>query len=153
MTRTRRTPDQELGPATANGRLCNHSCAFVVAVNAESSSTSKSLISHVHFLMSQQAIDFLEEDYRVDRELGAINAIEAWWIERQEALERAGYMLRPRYRAGWKPSWEALRSFIFTVKTVRLKWYVLTLALTGSSIHEFSCVWAWMQLGSLTEDL
>jgi hypothetical protein len=26
---------------------------------------------------------------------------EIWWVERQEALERAGYMLRP----GWHPPW------------------------------------------------
>jgi hypothetical protein len=84
-------------------------------------STSKSLLSHVHFLMSQQAIDFLEEDYRVDRELGAINAIEAWWIERQEALERAGYMLRPRYRAGWKPSWEGTKKLYFHCEDGQIK--------------------------------
>ena len=30
---------------------------------------------------------------------------EIWWAERQGALERAGYMLRPRYRPNWRPSW------------------------------------------------
>ncbi len=39
-------------------------------------------------------LDFLDENSHVDRELGAINRIEAWWVERQEALERDGYMLR-----------------------------------------------------------
>jgi hypothetical protein len=38
-------------------------------------------------------------------EPGAIGPNETWWVERQEALEQAGYMLRPRYRPGWKPSW------------------------------------------------
>jgi hypothetical protein len=38
-------------------------------------------------------------------ELGAIAPNETWWIERQQALEQAGYMHRPRYRPGWKPSW------------------------------------------------
>ena len=37
--------------------------------------------------------------------IGEISGPETWWVERQEALERAGYMLRPRYRPGWKPSW------------------------------------------------
>ena len=38
-------------------------------------------------------------------EAGGIGPNETQWVERQEALERAGYMLRPRYRPGWKPSW------------------------------------------------
>jgi hypothetical protein len=36
---------------------------------------------------------------------GGIGESEEWWVERQEALERAGYMLRSRYRPGWQPSW------------------------------------------------
>jgi len=36
---------------------------------------------------------------------GDIAPHEAWWVERQEALEKAGYMLRPRYRPGWTASW------------------------------------------------
>ncbi len=53
--------------------------------------------------MSQQVVEFLQ-NFDAEGELGDINPIEAWWVERQEALERAGYMLRPRYRPGWKPS-------------------------------------------------
>ena len=47
----------------------------------------------------------LQDILSLGRELGDINSAETWWVERQEALERAGYMLRPRYRPGWKPSW------------------------------------------------
>ncbi len=54
--------------------------------------------------MSQQVVDFLQNFY-AEGELGDVNPIEAWWVERQEALEPVGYMLRPRYRPGWKPSW------------------------------------------------
>lgn len=36
---------------------------------------------------------------------GEIDDHEIWWVEQQESLERAGYMLRPRYRPGWKPPW------------------------------------------------
>ena len=32
--------------------------------------------------------------------------IEAKWREKQEFLASKGYMLRPRYRKDWKPSWE-----------------------------------------------
>ncbi|KAH8989695.1 kinase-like domain-containing protein [Lactarius akahatsu] len=37
--------------------------------------------------------------------LGEIGGPELWWAARQETLERAGYMLRSRYRPGWRPSW------------------------------------------------
>ena len=36
---------------------------------------------------------------------GGIGEHEKWWVQRQEALEQAGYMLRPRFRPGWQPSW------------------------------------------------
>ena len=43
---------------------------------------------------------------------GDIIETEKWWVERQEALERAGYLLRSRYRPGWQPSWTGTdRSF------------------------------------------
>ncbi|KAI1795565.1 kinase-like domain-containing protein [Ganoderma leucocontextum] len=32
---------------------------------------------------------------------------EAWWRDHQEWLAGRGYMLRPRYRPGWEPSWKA----------------------------------------------
>ena len=60
----------------------------------------------------QQVIDFLENGL-IDIPLGGIDETETWWVERQEALERAGYMLRPRYRPGWKPSWEGTDKFYF----------------------------------------
>ncbi|KAF8471475.1 kinase-like domain-containing protein [Russula ochroleuca] len=54
--------------------------------------------------MAQEFLDRLD-NHTLGRELGDIDPVEAWWVEHQEALERAGYMLRPRYRPGWKPSW------------------------------------------------
>jgi hypothetical protein len=44
---------------------------------------------------------------------GEIAGPETWWAERQEALERAGYMLRTRYRPGWKPSWVGTNKVAF----------------------------------------
>jgi len=56
--------------------------------------------------MAQEFFDRLDKgELELGRELGDIDPVESWWVERQEALERAGYMLRPRYRPGWKPSW------------------------------------------------
>ena len=62
--------------------------------------------------MSQQLADVLENNL-VDIPLGGIDEIEASWVGRQEALERAGYMLRPRYRPGWKPSWDGTNKLYF----------------------------------------
>jgi|SRR5712672_776095 len=42
---------------------------------------------------------------------GGIEQTEKWWVERQEALERAGYLLRSRYRPGWEPSWAGTNKF------------------------------------------
>ena len=53
--------------------------------------------------MSQNYIPFLDDP--TPGEPGDIAEIERWWVERQEALEQAGYMLRPRFRPGWQPSW------------------------------------------------
>jgi hypothetical protein len=53
--------------------------------------------------MSQVYIPFLDDP--TPGEPGDLSETERWWVERQEALERAGYMLRPRFRPGWQPSW------------------------------------------------
>jgi hypothetical protein len=53
--------------------------------------------------MSHIYIPFLDDP--TSREPGDLDDVERWWVERQEALERAGYMLRPRFRPGWQPSW------------------------------------------------
>ncbi len=39
-------------------------------------------------------------------ELSQLSEPEAWWRDYQQWLEEVhGYMLRPRYRPGWQPSW------------------------------------------------
>ena len=45
------------------------------------------------------------------RQPGDLGEAEKWWAERQEALERAGYLLRSRYRPGWQPSWTGTGKF------------------------------------------
>lgn len=57
-----------------------------------------------HYLSMSQYIPFLDDPIP-GRQPGGLDKTEKWWIERQEALEQAGYMLRPRYRPGWQPSW------------------------------------------------
>jgi hypothetical protein len=51
-----------------------------------------------------QYIPFLDDPIP-GRQPGGIGRNERWWVERQKALEQAGYMLRPRFRPGWQPSW------------------------------------------------
>lgn len=41
----------------------------------------------------------------------ALGPHEARWVERQQALEQTGYMLRPRYRPNWRPSWAGTNKF------------------------------------------
>ena len=50
--------------------------------------------SRLRFVMSLEIDDFLQ-NLDTGGEIGGIDSIEAWWVERQESLERAGYMLRP----------------------------------------------------------
>jgi hypothetical protein len=58
----------------------------------------------------QAVIDFL--DYRPPGwQPGGIDELEKWWVDRQVALERAGCMLRSRYRPGWIPSWAGTKTF------------------------------------------
>jgi hypothetical protein len=91
--------------------------------------------------MSPQLADFLVENLDTGGEIGYIDHIEAWWVERQEALERAGYMLRPRYRPGWKPSWAGTNKEDFFCEDGQLQGVsVNRFALLGHSIYEFSCV-------------
>ena len=67
-----------------------------------------------HYVMASQTISsyspmsqyipFLDDPIPGNQP-GGIDGNEKWWVERQEALEQAGYMLRPRLRPGWQPSW------------------------------------------------
>ena len=43
---------------------------------------------------------------RPDYEGGALDEKEIFWRDHQKWLQERGYMLRPRYRPGWVPSWK-----------------------------------------------
>ena len=58
--------------------------------------------------MSHIYIPFL--DHPTSEKPGDLDVVEKWWVERQEALERVGYMLRPRFRPGWQPSWAGTKT-------------------------------------------
>ena len=66
--------------------------------------------------MSQRVfIDFLDNEVPGSQP-GDIDELERWWVDRQMALEQAGYMLRTRYRPGWKPSWVGTKKFYLDVE-------------------------------------
>lgn len=41
----------------------------------------------------------------IDAVMGTLSDIEIAWRDRQLFLQSRGYMLRPRLRPGWSPSW------------------------------------------------
>lgn len=64
-------------------------------------------------------IDFLDNP-DPGKEPGDLGQHEEWWVERQQALEQAGYMLRPRYRPGWKRSWAETDKFCLSFEDGQL---------------------------------
>ena len=66
------------------------------------------------------------------RQPGGISDNERWWVERQEALEQAGYMLRPRFRPGWQPSWTGTNKQFLDFedgRSIRVRYLLLTIVL------------------------
>lgn len=49
------------------------------------------------------SLDNLDDE--VDKTFGTLTMDETAWRDRQLFLQSQGYMLRPRLRPGWKPSW------------------------------------------------
>ena len=50
--------------------------------------------------------DAAERERQARRDHRTLLSAEVFWRDHQEWLAQQGYMLRPRYRSGWKPSWE-----------------------------------------------
>ena len=92
---------------------------------------------------------------RPRKKLGEIGGPEIWWVERQQALERAGYMLRPRYRPDWTPSWAGTNKLPLNfedghrqlVSNGHPPTYISIIVLITCP---FSGAFAWMLLESLT---
>lgn len=49
-----------------------------------------------------------DQDGHVQKDFanGDLKRSEPFWRDHQQWLETCGYMLRPRYRPGWVPSWK-----------------------------------------------
>jgi hypothetical protein len=100
-----------------------------------------------------QHIDFLDNPIP-GRKPGDLGEDEKWWVERQEALERAGYLLRSRYRPGWKPSWAAdTKKFYFDFedgKYIRVS--DIPFFPPFAYTYDISTRIIWTRLASLMED-
>ncbi len=85
--------------------------------------------------MSQLAPDFLDNPSGYS---GEISGPETWWVARQEALEHAGYMLRSRYRPGWKPSWVTTGKDYFNSEDGQSQLVSVEAFAPGAHAHELS---------------
>lgn len=70
--------------------------------------------------------------------LGGIGGPEIWWAERQQILENAGYMLRPRYRPGWSPSWITTGKHYFNSEDGQIQSVSFEAFALGSRAHVLS---------------
>ena len=66
--------------------------------------------------MSQELSDVDTSQARPNLQAGELNWLEKEWANRQTTLEKAGYMLRQRYRPGWQPSWIGTSKFFMDVE-------------------------------------
>ena len=87
-------------------------------------------------------------------EPGGIRPYESWWIERQKALEQAGYMLRPRYHPDWKPSWGGTHKYPHRFEDGQVLEVRSDIFVFEFCAHQyFSYVCASTRLGSLMGDM
>ncbi len=70
--------------------------------------------------------------------LGGIGGPETWWVAHQIALEHAGYMLRSRYRPGWKPSWVTTGKDYFNSEDGQSQLVSVEAFAPGAHAHELS---------------
>jgi hypothetical protein len=83
--------------------------------------------------MSQRLQDYLDNPTAWN---GEIEGPETWWVAHQEALEHAGYMLRPRYRPGWKPPWAGTNKNLYEFEDGQLQSVSAHALPPGARVHE-----------------
>ena len=106
-------------------------------------------------MASRDVREILGNPSRPRKKLGEIGGPETWWVERQQALEHAGYMLRPRYRPDWIPSWAGTDKLPLNFEDGHRQLVRMDTLLYTSTVVLMTCRFsgacAWMLLGSLME--
>jgi hypothetical protein len=100
--------------------------------------------------MSQYIDDPISGRQPSGRQPGSLGESEKWWAERQEALERAGYLLRTRYRPGWHPSWTGTGKFYLNFEDGQRVIVSLNTLSLPACAYDIRCAWEWTQLAFLT---
>ncbi|KAF8829602.1 hypothetical protein HHX47_DHR3000688 [Lentinula edodes] len=54
---------------------------------------------------SEDSVEWFQRRIAAVPGFEVLRAAEIWWDQRYDWLEEKGYMMRPRYRPGWKASW------------------------------------------------
>jgi hypothetical protein len=80
---------------------------------------------------------------------GQLGENEKWWAEWQEVLEQAGYMLRPRYRSNWKPSWAGTNKSYLDFEDGQPQIVSANHSSGDNQLTALSTVWLWTRSGSL----
>lgn len=71
-------------------------------------------------------------------ELDKLSEAECWWRDHQVWLAEQGYMLRPRYRPDWKPSWNIQPKLL---RSMHEDYHALEVCKFSHSIVPNSDVW------------
>ena len=103
--------------------------------------------------MSQQQRTDSLDNQPPERQPGDLDRREVWWVARQQALEVAGYRLRPRYRPGWIPSWRGTNKFYLDVEDGQiLRVSAFFAILVPVPTNFLRCAWVWTPSESLMGD-
>ncbi|KAL5513751.1 hypothetical protein ACEPAH_4151 [Sanghuangporus vaninii] len=83
--------------------------------------------------MATAATSSSEEDSTEFNDLFLLNKFECWWRDRCELFVQHGYELRPRFRPGWKPSWEGTKKPPFCCEDGQFNMHAKTMDATRTS--------------------
>jgi len=103
--------------------------------------------------MSQDLLDAETSREHPNLQAGELTRLEKQWANRQTTLEKAGYMLRQRYRPRWQPSWIATSKFFMDVEDGQAQAVSVDVLETLEILTYDRNERSWMQPGFLMVDL
>ena len=63
-------------------------------------------------MADKQIPKYEDMPYTYDKMNYGLSESEYWWVKHQPWLEECGYMLRPRFRPDWVPSWLGTKKYV-----------------------------------------